>query len=173
LAISLTFNSCKKADNSSATNGNYYVKFKFDGTAKTLTSAHGGINNGGGNVYGAVIYGKFSNDSAKESNIMIFDSLAINTTKTYQCILVKANGINDVPQATFLYYDEQNVIYAATYTYITGPLRPDLQINVKFSEITKTYMKGTFDAKVQLSNEKGPIVLHPITDGEFYIKRDY
>ena len=171
--ITLTFSSCKKADNSSGANGNYYVKFKFDGTAKNLTSAHGGITNGEGNVYGASIYGKFSNDSAKVSNILILDSLPMNTTKTYRCILVKANGTNDVPQALFNYYDEHNATYVATYTYITGPLRPDLEINVKFSEITPTYMKGTFDAKVQLYKAKGPIVIHPITEGEFYIKRDY
>ncbi len=172
-AITLTFGSCKKTDDSSGAGGSYYVKFKFDGTAKNLTSAHGGITNGAGNVYGAAIYGKFSNDTAKESNILILDSLPMNTTKTYRCILVKANGTNEVPQALFNYYDEHNRTYVATYTYITGALRPDLEINVKFSEITQSYMKGTFDAKVQLYKEKGPIVLHPITEGEFYIKRDY
>jgi len=171
--FALTFNSCKKAANNAGTDGNYYVKFKFDGTTKTLTSAHGGINNGGGGVYGAAIYGKFSNDGAKESNIMILDSLPMNTTKTYRCILVKANGTNAVPQALFSYYDEHNATYVATYLgYITGP-HPDQEINVKFSQITQTYMKGTFDAHVELYGEKQPYVIHPITDGEFYIKRDY
>lgn len=173
LAFTLAFSACKKADNASGTNGNYYVKFKFDGIAKTLTSAHGGITNGEGGVYGAAIYGKFSNDSAKESNILILDSLPMNTTKTYRCILVKANGTNDVPQALFTYYDEHNARYVATYLgYITGP-HPDQQINVKFSEITQTYMKGSFAANAELYGEKQPYVLHPITEGEFYIKRDY
>lgn len=170
--LNITLTACKKSDNNSNTSGDYSIKFKLDGTDKTMTGAHGGISLTG-TVASAAIYGKFANDTAKESSILILDSLPINTSKTYRCILVKANGKNDVVQTAYTYYDEHNIRYIATYTgYITGP-HPDLEINVKFTEITSSHLKGTFDASIERYGEKQPYTVHPITDGQFNIKRDY
>src|ERR1700750_1034993 len=95
LLLPLFVYACKKTDNTNAaaTNGDYYLKFKFDGVDKSMIKPHGGINLAGA-VAGSSIYGRFAGDTAKESSILILDSIPINTSKTYKCILVMANGKN-------------------------------------------------------------------------------
>jgi len=162
---------CKKSAESSDASGDYYMKFDFDGVAKTLKNGHGGLTNTSSLCSGG-LYAR-SADTAKESTILFLDSLPFTTGKTYKCILVKANGKNDVPQTLFTYYDEHNTQYVVTYFgYNPGP-NPAVYINLKFSEITSRYLRGTFDAAVILTpyHESNP--LHQITNGEFYLKRDY
>jgi hypothetical protein len=172
LGFVLVCGACRKTSGKATENADYYLKFKFDGVDKTMINPHGGINISGA-VPGAAIYGSFAGDTAKESSILILDSLPISTGKTYQCILVLADGKNAVPQALFNYYDEHNTSYYATYTgYITGP-DPELAINVRLSEITSGHLKGSFDATVKKYYDKPPYVLHQLTDGEFNLKRDY
>jgi len=171
LFFALMVASCKKATENAGAGGEYYIKFNFDGVAKTLKNGHGGLTNTSGVCSGG-LYAR-SADTVKESNILLLDSLPFTTGKTYKCILVKANKINDVPQTLLTYYDEHNVHYGATYVGYDPPPQPAEYINLKFSEITSTYLRGTFDAAVVLTPYHTSYPVHQITNGEFYLKRTY
>jgi hypothetical protein len=168
LLFSVALYSCKKSSNNKNddTDDGYYIKYKLDGVDKNLVQAHGGITSSG-SVNGANLYGRFSGDTAKESSILILDSIPINTNKTYKCTTVLVNGKNTVAQTSFTYYDEQNTRYFAVYT------GPGLEINVKFSEITSSHIKGTFTAVIRQYYDKQPYHFYQLTEGEFNLKRDY
>lgn len=157
----ISFSACKK-DSGSNSGGGYYIKFKRDGKEIKMTYSPQavfadvsliGLYNG--------TFEAFTSDGKTTMLIIIYDASPVAAGKTYtQDFLSTAS----LPQAQLAYTDETTTGYSSGSTI----LNPDASTTVSISDLTDTYIKGTFSGKLLTSDYKG--IKYTITDGEFYLK---
>jgi len=174
--------SCKKSSGSGTANGNssgYYMRFKLDGTQTEYNSQPvGGITvNGAGTVYTAVLvaYKDVNAGLKNEITITLINNTPVKAGVAYNdpSKATQANG-DKVAQTTVFYYDPGAIGYltvgmfadAAGNIPIAG-LVADAKLT--FTEMTTTYLKGTFSGTV--FNSADLKQSHLITAGEFYLQR--
>lgn len=146
--------SCKK-DTSTKTitpSGQYYLKFKLNGTQKQYTGLTTGLIGTPSSPDGCDIIGYTGGTQAVGVTIAVIDNAPITTNKTY----TQAVGV-------FTYVDEAGIAYSA------GSIFASTSFNMTITEITTDHVKGTFTAVLQ--KEGTPIQYANATEGQFYVNR--
>jgi hypothetical protein len=163
LAVPVMYSSCKKSKTQApATTSTYYVKLKVNGTAKSMTMTPIVMFTSAPPLYLAQLSGYFPNDFGSGANFTLEDSNSFNTSSTYTAQYVKVNG-TVIGQPSFSFTSDDGK------AYIAAPATPGTAIALNFTEITASYVKGTFSGTMQL---EGTSTFAQITDGQFYLKRE-
>jgi len=178
--LSILFSNCKKSS-SDPGNGNgsgYYMRCKLSGASVEYTSqAFASISHlTSDNLYTCVM-GAYKDVNAGAKNaftVTIFSVNPIAANVGYNDPL-KAQGSsgNTVPQTTIFWYDATGAGYLTVgslsdnsgNTSISGVVA---NAHLTITELTSTYLKGTFSGTVYRSDLSTSEV---VTDGEFYLKR--
>lgn len=157
----------------------YYVKFKANGVEKmweasTPVSMSIAVFSYNGELghYASGIQGvKKGTDGTRDIiHITLWNESLFAADISYQLQdTIKVHGLN-LPRIMFQYHDENGK------PHLTGTLEEDIAFSgsraeVKFSEITPTYVKGTFSAKTFSLEEEDlvPSKEMLITEGEFFL----
>lgn len=176
----LVLSSCKKSGGSGSSNGgSYYMKFKLNGVQVEFDSEPiAGISySKADSLYTCVIAAyKDVNSGLKNAvTITIFSNSTIAAGVAYNDP-AKAVGPNGAPtpQNTIFYYDSTANSYLtmgafadANGSVLLPGVVADAQLTI--SEMTSTYIKGTFSGTVYKSSTLNQY--YSITEGEFYLKR--
>ncbi|MFT4155888.1 hypothetical protein [Parafilimonas sp.] len=156
----ILFSACKK-DSSGSSSGDYYMKFKRDGTEIKMTYIPQAFFT---DVSSIGLYNcsleAFTSDGKTTLILMIYDPSAIAAGKTYMQDYFPSVAI---VQAQMAYTDETATGYSSGSTISD----PDAACIITISELTDTYIKGTFSGKLLTSDYNG--IKYAITDGAFYL----
>lgn len=175
---------CKKsnADNSGNNqNSEYYLRFKANGVKKEYTSQPAAIftkvtSDG---VYGGLFdaYKDYTAGVQDVVSIIIFSSNPVVANISYHDPLktIKTDQ-TAVPQILLTYTDEHKNTFQSMgpigdengNTIFAGVVA-DAQVTI--TELTSTYIKGTFSGSTYLSTDISLQQKQAITEGEFYLKR--
>ncbi len=165
LLLSATlFTACKKSSSGSSST-TYFVKFKLDGVQKeykgipnftTVTLPSSPV------IYSLAVQASLATSVALKDHIAINanDIATIATGKTY-----KNQDAGGTIQAVLMYYDNAGNAYSSVM------VNPE-SINdavITFSEVTSTYVSGTFTGKVAAVS--GGTTTYTITEGSFKVPK--
>ena len=150
--------SCSKDDDNQGPNGNanYYIKAKVNDDSVMVSHLAQATQNGSDNNLVITLYA-----AASASNIYPFfncdlDELEEISTGTYN---------SQTHQMLFEYYDKNNNVYGDYEINGTFPFQ------LKITEITPSFLKGTFQGALRIAGSDNEIV--NISEGEFYLPRYY
>ncbi len=158
VVIAVLFSSCKKE---STNNTDYFVKANVNGTVINYTGFTSAIfltmPSGGATPYNVLnIQGKNSQNSATDILALGITDYDKITTKTYTDAVVGYTF-----QGTVSYYD-------ASGNQFTSAVSITPAVNITITEITSTYVAGTFSGTTAtISTAKTAV----ITNGSFRVKR--
>lgn len=171
LSIVLLAGCSKKSDNP-AEPGTYYVRFKADGVQKeyrnhTLAQFYYDPENLSYhcNMTSSLKMAELGKDAL---SLFLLSKTAYKTGERYhlrkEIEMPKTNAI--MPQVMLVFFTESGKPYTAQFLPVTG-LQFDDAAEVKFTEITDKYVKGTFSGLAFTSMPERAEVT--VTDGEFYL----
>ena len=162
LAITTLFVSCKKED-SNEPSGDYYFKAKYDGTEKSFSTVSFATKNNYGIGFSLAITGS----NATENNTVSLWSENDDFTagKVYGIEALGGSTYNNYGYASDAGNTDPSTVWGSTYVHDAVPEK----FECKLTEVTSTYVKGTFSADIY-KNESGTPQKIVVTDGEFYVK---
>ncbi len=152
---------CKK--NSSGSGGKYYIRFDRNGSSIEMDlqpqssfydSLAAGLNTG--------TMEAFTSDGKQAMLLFVYNNSPV-AAGTYTQNFVSAN--QSIPQAQMAYTDETGTAYSSGSSILNASAAAIITI----SELTNTYVKGTFSGNLLTSDYSG--VQYKITNGEFYLQR--
>lgn len=186
LVILLT--SCKKSSgnlNNNNTDGGYYIDFTANGMKQEFKSfpiAQTSYNSDK-KVYvtGLLAYKDSAITDENLLNIVITSASPLIVGADYKDPLKTVAGAGKVPQVIITYDDAQKKAFLSMGVFAdeTGNFSvfvPDYNklvadANVTITEVTSTYVKGTFSGTVfNLDNNSYVVSKMPLTDGKFYLQ---
>ncbi len=181
--------SCKKStgnlNDNNNTNSGYYICFKANGIKQEFKSfpiAQTSYNSDK-KVYvtGLLAYKDSAITDENLVNIVIMSATTLTAGATYKDPLKTVAGTNKVPQVIITYDDAQKKAFLSMGLFADesgnfSVFVPDYDklvadANVTITEVTSTYVKGTFSGTVfNLDNNSYVVSKMPLTDGEFYLQ---
>ncbi len=172
----LTLTACKKDDGDKEPDDDkYYIRFKANGVQKEYDGNI--VNNRFGFIllseygfYNGILSGVSSlSDGTKNLlylSVRSNEEIKPNVEYNLQTAVTSTNGFK-FPSAELIYTDENKVSHSAILLRENYPLiEIKDEAKVKFTSITATECKGTFNATAINSINKEEML---ITDGEFYL----
>lgn len=171
LCCALFFCACKKSVADILPDDDYYIRFKVDGTQKeykTEIFVNAEMPDGQtAGWYVAGIAGVAEDFTSSSISLSISDVEPLKIDKTYE--IVYHAGSNDVPKtlATMMYMESGEGFYSATQTNEPGFSSAQL----RFTEITDEYVKGTFNGVLLESPSEPAPIKYTLTSGEFFVPR--
>jgi len=153
--------------------GNYYVRFKIDGTTIQYTKAAEGILNviDSDGHYDCNIIGlknEFVSDHGTLGILFSCDD-AISTGNIYINYGISSPGYIRTRLEYIAHFDDAGTFFASWGDEFSS-LGVISDSKVNFTEINPTYIKGNFSATIYKEID-GNSEKHLITDGEFRVKR--
>lgn len=181
--------SCKKdKENAGSDNnpkGSYYIRFKANGIQqefKSLPIAQSSYNSSQ-QVYvtGLLAYTDSSKTDQNLVNIVIMSTTPLSAGAIYKDPLKTLSGADKVPQVIITYNDAQEKSFLSMglfsdeagnfSTFIPDYDKLVADANVTITEVTSTFVKGTFSGTVfNLDSNSNVVSKMPLTDGEFYLQ---
>ncbi|MCB0745505.1 MAG: hypothetical protein KDC67_16480 [Ignavibacteriae bacterium] len=165
ISITLLISCSKKEDSALNTDSDYFMSFKANGTEiiykDILTAQYTDLPNQ--NLYGLTIAGaNFDGPNTDEDfGIILMDDAPI-TEGSYNQDYIP----NTYSSRAFISYIKGVQAYSSVY-----PLLSDVaKANVTITEITNTYISGTFSGTLVKSDGDYSVITHEITNGKFKIK---
>lgn len=154
LSVGILFSACKKSSTTSSSG--YYVQANANGTMVKYTGYTAAISTSLSGNYVLDIQGQASLTSQLDIlSAVIMDASPI-TTKTYTDAV-----INGSPQGVVSYYDHTGNQYSSSLAIVPA-------VSITITEITSTYVAGTFSGTVSDLSSGGPVKL---TNGSFKVQK--
>lgn len=159
--------SCKKATTNANSKKNdtakFYIKFKIGGIIKELDYNATTLFTSPLPIYGGELVGEFADNHANGVAIVLNDSTAYKTGKTYTEQIITIKGKITI-QGTFTFKDEDGTAY-----YASGATS-STSLNLQFTELAADHVTGTFTAHL-VKVGSAPLTYADITDGQFNLSR--
>ena len=158
-----SFWGCKKSVANTGL-GDSYMRFKLNGTKKDYGAASATFLAQTSGVYGVGIAGVNVNDPTNIFSITLYSKTAVSQGAGFTADYVTGTFF---PQGT-LAYVEGSKGYGSSTTFIT----PAAKVTVQITELSATYVKGTFSGTLYADNGNFTTVIYAVTEGEFNAKRN-
>lgn len=179
LLFVLFVTSCKKENvkpkDEKPSSNEYYVTFKVDGVKKTFAGSatsfvFDGVRSDQIRQYNVLFDGedKYLDTTKNFLGVIMADFKEIKANKWYTNSFKGMNGAEMPELFSLIYKDENGKYHSSLGDNVTSLIGINSDGHIRFSEITPTYIKGTFSATVY---DDDHIKTKKITDGEFRAKR--
>jgi hypothetical protein len=154
LSLGILFSACKKSSTTSSSS--YYMQANANGTTVKYTGYTSAISTSLQGNFILDIQGQASLTSQLDIlSAVIMDTSPI-TTKTYTDVIV-----NGSPQGVVGYYDHTGNQYSSAFAVVPA-------VTITITQITSTYVTGTFSGTVSDLSSSGPVTL---TSGSFKVQK--
>lgn len=164
-ALLTLITSCKKEVNGAnkKDTAKFYIKFKIGGTVKELDYNPTTLFTSPLPIYTGELVGQFTGNHANGITIVLNDSTAYKTGKTYteQIITIKGKA---TMQGTLTFKDDNGTVYYA------GGATASTSLNLQFTELAADHATGTFSGHL-VKVGSSPLTYADITDGQFNLSR--
>ena len=141
----------------------FYVSFKIGGIAKELDYNPTTLFTSPLPIYASELVGQFANNHANGITVVLNDSTAYQTGKTYTEQMITIKGKTTI-QGTLTFKDGDGTIYYASGTTSSTSL------NLQFTALAADHVTGTFTAHL-VKVGSSPLSYADITDGKFILSR--
>jgi hypothetical protein len=157
-----SFGGCKKSTPSAGL-GDSYMRYKLNGTKKDYNGCSAVFLSAVNGIYGVGIAGASSNDPSNDFSITLFAKTALSQGQTFTAGLV-----------TGTYYTQGGLAYvegSKSYSSAGTIINPAAKVSVIITELSSTYVKGTFSGTLYSDASNYTTVAYTVTEGEFNAKR--
>lgn len=165
ISITLLISCSKKEDSALNTDSDYFMSFKANGTeiiyTDILSAQFEDAPNQ--NIHGLTMAGANFNGSSTDED---FGIILMNDTPITEGSYNQDYIPNTYASRAFMSYIKGEQGYSSA-----SPLLSDVaKANVTITEITNTYISGTFSGTLVKSDDDYSVITHEITNGKFKIK---
>ncbi|MES1223212.1 MAG: hypothetical protein ABUT20_47400 [Bacteroidota bacterium] len=158
----ITFAGCKKSAET-AVAGDSYMRYKLNGTKKDYNFCSATFLSAVNGIYSTGIAGANSNDPSNDFSITLFSKTPLSQGATFTAALVPAT-----------YFTQGQLAYVQSskgYTSAGTVINPAAKVSVIITELSSTYVKGTFSGTLYSDADNYTTVVYTVTEGEFNAKR--
>lgn len=153
----------KKSDTTKSDTKKFYVKLKIGGVTKQMDYNPTTLFTTPLPIYAGELVGQFSDNHANGITIVLNDSVAYKTGKTYTEQIITIKGKTTV-QGTITFKNDDGVVY-----YASG-VSSSTSFNLQFTELADDHVTGTFTAHL-IKVGSSPVTYSDITEGQFNLSR--